>query len=713
MEQLDIIQLIENNPITKLSGNYNNELLEKIKEHFTDFEQQLFLSSFYCYLNHHPTNDFVIDLDNVWKWLGFFQKENAKRLLEKQFILDKDYKILQIIKDEQKKGSGGHNKKKILLNVKTFKSLCLKAGTKKADEIHEYYMKMEELIQETINEENTLLKEQLLYSNNNIEEKVLQIKNQQELLDKQKQYIEKENEELKEKTLLEQFPINTQCVYIGLVDNKTLGKPNSKMYRETVIKFGQSNNLNERVNTHKKTYENFRLYNAFKVKNKILIENCIKKHPTFKNRLRIVTIDDIAHRELIALDDGEYTIEKVEQLIKEIIKENEYNVENYNLLLNKNEELQNEIYRLKDTINEQEKLLKNNDKKIHKLEYDVTNDIKSKIASNYAICKYGYFLYAYQYDNMRFVCSITRQKDYDTVFKNLKELYPSGEMICQEKCLYPLTEKNMMFILKQNCLSLGQNKFEGSISFLISGDEEDIAINGTPKVLKYLKDKKEILDACIVGEPTCPNYLGEMIKYGRRGSINFKLNVTGKQGHVAYPELANNPIDVILKILSALKALNLDLGTENFTASHLEITDITVGNKAGNVIPAEAKADFNIRFNNLHNCASLTILVEEICRKYSDNFSLTSNCSAESFVNDKTSHLINNLSDAITQVTSITPILSTTGGTSDARFIKDYCQVIEFGLVNQTAHHKDEHVDCQDIIDLKAIYLTFLKKYFQ
>ena len=257
------------------------------------------------------------------------------------------------------------------------------------------------------------------------------------------------------------------------------------------------------------------------------------------------------------------------------------------------------------------------------------------------------------------------------------------------------------------------NKFEGSISFLISGDEEDIAINGTPKVLKYLKDKKEILDACIVGEPTCPNYLGEMIKYGRRGSINFKLNITGKQGHVAYPEFANNPIDVILKILSALKALDLDLGTENFTASHLEITDITVGNKAGNVIPAEAKADFNIRFNNLHNCASLTILVEEICRKYSDNFSLTSNCSAESFVNDKTSHLINNLSDAITQVTSITPILSTTGGTSDARFIKDYCQVIEFGLVNQTAHHKDEHVDCQDIIDLKAIYLTFLKKYFQ
>ncbi len=489
MEQLDIVQLIENNPITKLSGNYNNGLLEKIKNTFTNFEQQLFLSSFYCYLNYHPINDFIIDLDNVWKWLGFFQKENAKRLLEKQFILDKDYKNLHIIKDEQKKGSGGHNKKKIFLNVKTFKSLCLKAGTKKADEIHEYYMKMEELIQETINEENTLLKEQLLCSNNNLEEKVKQIKNQQELLDKQKQNIEKEKEELKEKTLLEQFPNNTQCVYIGLVDNKTLGKPNSKMYRETVIKFGQSNNLQERVKTHKKTYENFRLYNAFKVKNKIEIENCIKKHPTFKNRLRIITIDDIAHRELIALDDEEYTIDKVEELIKDIIKENEYNIENYNLLLNKNEELQNEIYRLKDKINEQEKLLKNSDKKIQKLEYDVTEDIKSKIASNYALCKYGYFLYAYQYQNMRFVCSITRQKDYDTILKNLKDLYPSGEMICQVKCLYPLTEKNMMFILKQNSVSLGQNKFECSVDNIIK------ILNVSVKLEEVLTEQSKNIDA--------------------------------------------------------------------------------------------------------------------------------------------------------------------------------------------------------------------------
>ena len=208
-----------------------------------------------------------------------------------------------------------------MLNIKTFKSLCLKAGTKKADEIHEYYIKMEDIIQEVINEENSLLKEQILYSNIKLEEKVKQIENQKELLEEQKQSIEKEKEQLKENTLLEQFPLNTQCIYIGLVDNKTLGIPGKKMYNETVIKFGQSNNLQERVKIHKKTYDNFRLYSAFKVKNKIEIENCIKKHPTLKERLRIITINDMAYRELIALDDAEFTIEKVEQIIKDIIKE--------------------------------------------------------------------------------------------------------------------------------------------------------------------------------------------------------------------------------------------------------------------------------------------------------------------------------------------------------------------------------------------------------
>jgi len=162
-------------------------------------------------------------------------------------------------------------------------------------------------------------------------------------------------------------------------------------------------------------------------------------------------------------------------------------MENYILLLNKNEELQNEIYRLKDTINEQEKLLKNNDKKIHKLEYDGTNDIKSKIAANY-----GYFLYAYQYENMRFVCSVIRKKDYNGILRNLKGLYPSEEMIYQEECSYPLTEKNMLYFLKQKCVSLGQNNFEGSINDIIKTIKmcvkfEEVSIKA--EEFYYLEDK--------------------------------------------------------------------------------------------------------------------------------------------------------------------------------------------------------------------------------
>ena len=475
METLNIVNLIESNPITKLSSDYNYKLLVKIKNNFTDFEQQVFLSSFYCYLNYHPINDFVIDLDNVWKWLGFSQKVNAKTLLEKQFTINKDYIVPLLL--QQKKlphTKGGQNKETIMLNINTFKKFCLKAGTKKADEIHEYYIKMEGLIQEVINEDCVELKKQL--------------EDQKQQLEDQKQNIGKEKEELKEKTLLEQFPLNTQCIYIGLINNKTLGIPGNKMYNETVIKFGQSNNLQERVKTHKKTYDNFRLYSAFKVKNKIEIENCIKKHVTLKERLRIISIDDITYREIIALDDNEFVIENVEQIIKEIIKENEYNIENYNLLLKKNEELQNEIYRLNDVINEKNKFIEKGNNKIQKIEYDITDDIKHKIASNYAICKYGYYLYAFQYEPMRFVCSITRQKDYELLINNLKTQYANGEIVYQTKCSYPLTEKNMTFILKENCVSLGQNKFESSVE-----DIEKI-LNVSVKMEELLINKSKDID---------------------------------------------------------------------------------------------------------------------------------------------------------------------------------------------------------------------------
>jgi hypothetical protein len=535
MEQLDIVKLIENNPITKLSNDYNVKLLSKIKENFTNFEQQIFLSSFYCYINCDPIKDFVIDLDKVWEWLGFNQKSNAKYMIEKNFSNDKDYKIFAPESSVAKKeGRGGHNKETIVMNVKTFKKFCLKAGTKKADEIHDYYIKLEELIQTTINEECSEIK--------------LQLTQQNQLLEN----VEKEKEDLKEKTILEQFPLNTQCIYIGLVDNKTLGKPNSKMYHETVIKFGQSNNLVERVKCHKNTYENFRLYAAYKVKNKIEIENCIKKNPLLQKRIRSIMINDICYKELIALDDEEYTLEKVEQFIKDIIKENEYNVENYNLLLKKNDELQNEIYKLKHELEDKNKIIEKSDKKINKLEYDVTDEIKLKIASNYAICKYGYYLYAYQYEEMRFVCSISRQKDFETVNNNLKDLYPNGKMICQEKCSYPLSEKNMMFVLKQNCVSLGQNKFESSIDNVMK------IINVSVKLEEILIDQSKDLDML---------------------TETFSNNIKSNIGEDVDPE-----VPIVRKAKRSIDQINKDTGEVIKTYESIEAAGRSIGLTTGTAV---------------------------------------------------------------------------------------------------------------------------------
>ena len=454
---LNIVELIENNPITKLSQDYNVKLLTKIKSSFTDFEQQLFLSSFYCYLNYHPTNDFVIDLDNVWKWLGFHQKQRAKELLEKHFVVDRDFKCLLTFESEQKK-RGGHNIKKILLNIKTFKSLCLKAGTKKADEIHDYYLKMEEMIQEVITEECVELKIRLEQKEQIIEEQ------HQQIVVNQIQ-TEKEKEELKERTLIEQFPVNTQCIYIGKIDNKTLGKPNSKMYREAVIKFGQSNNLAERVKTHKKTYDNFRLHAAYKVKNKIEIENLLKKHPILEKRLRLITTQDgITHREILAIDDDEFSIERVEDHIKEIIKQNEYNLENYNLLLKKVAEQEIELTHLKQELDAEKTRIADLTAKLNNYTGEGEASTKSmvKIASNYALCKYGYFLYVFQCEEMRFICSISRQKDFDTLSKTLIDQYPRGMMKLKCVVSYSFSEKNMMFLLKQHCVTLGANKFQAS-----------------------------------------------------------------------------------------------------------------------------------------------------------------------------------------------------------------------------------------------------------
>ena len=289
-------------------------------------------------------------------------------------------------------------------------------------------------------------------------------------LDQAKQQIEtnvakneKEKQKLVEETLILQFPVNTQCIYYGHIDNRSLGQA-PRVHNEQLIKFGQSNNLAERMAVHKKTFTNFRLVAAFKVKNKIEIENCIKRHPVLQKRIRSLMINDINHRELLALDSNEFTIDRIDEHIKEIIKENEYNIENYKLLLDKNFKLEDEIRRLENDAKEKDTLLEKANKDLSVYKGDICGDVKNKIASTYAICKYGYFLYAFECQPMRFKCSIVRQKDYDMLINNLTNLDPTGSMKHTVKVTYPMTEKIMVFLLKQSLTGIGNTTYEGSIA---------------------------------------------------------------------------------------------------------------------------------------------------------------------------------------------------------------------------------------------------------
>jgi succinyl-diaminopimelate desuccinylase len=261
-----------------------------------------------------------------------------------------------------------------------------------------------------------------------------------------------------------------------------------------------------------------------------------------------------------------------------------------------------------------------------------------------------------------------------------------------------------------------RRKFNGSISFLITGDEEGLAINGTKKVVEYLKKRKEKIDFCIVGEPTNPNKLGEMIKIGRRGSVSGTIMISGSQGHVAYPHLSNNPINTLVKICKKLNEYKLDKGNKNFQPSNLEFTSINVDNNATNVIPATAKAQFNIRFNNLHTSSSLKkkiySIVRNFCKKNKCKFKIDFHVSGESFLTkpNKTIYMAKNI---IKKITRITPVFSTTGGTSDARFIRKISPCLEFGLVNKTMHKIDECVSLKDLKNLTKIYQNILEDYFK
>ncbi|CAN1595887.1 ArgE Acetylornithine deacetylase/Succinyl-diaminopimelate desuccinylase and related deacylases [Candidatus Pelagibacterales bacterium] len=259
-------------------------------------------------------------------------------------------------------------------------------------------------------------------------------------------------------------------------------------------------------------------------------------------------------------------------------------------------------------------------------------------------------------------------------------------------------------------------KLKGSISFLITGDEETVAINGTQKVIQKLIQKKEKIDFCIVGEPTNENRLGEMIKIGRRGSITGHLTILGTQGHVAYSYTYNNPSTIIVEVLNKIKKLKLDGGNKDFEPSNLEVTKINIDNTADNVIPAEAKASFNIRFNNLHTSNSLkkklNKIFSSITKKSKASYKIKYNVSGESFLTkpSKTVYMIKNV---IKKSTKINPVLSTTGGTSDARFIKKIAPCIEFGLISKTIHQVDEMAKVADLKKLKNIYLDILVNYFK
>ncbi|WP_018407280.1 succinyl-diaminopimelate desuccinylase [Methylocystis rosea] len=255
----------------------------------------------------------------------------------------------------------------------------------------------------------------------------------------------------------------------------------------------------------------------------------------------------------------------------------------------------------------------------------------------------------------------------------------------------------------------------GTLSLLITGDEEGVSINGTVKLLEWARARGERFDHCIVGEPSNASTLGDMIKIGRRGSLSGRIRVIGKQGHVAYPQRAENPAPIIARIVSALSGHELDKGTTHFERSNLEFSTIDIGNPAVNVIPGEARAQFNVRFNDVWTHESLKERILQVIKEAAPNANVEVEfppSNARSFIT-KPGAFTELVVDAVRQVTGLTPELSTTGGTSDARFIVNYCPVLELGLTNETIHAVDENARVADIDGLCAVYTRIIERYFE
>lgn len=261
----------------------------------------------------------------------------------------------------------------------------------------------------------------------------------------------------------------------------------------------------------------------------------------------------------------------------------------------------------------------------------------------------------------------------------------------------------------------GRAKFKGSISFLITGDEEGPAINGTAKVLQWMKDNGHIPDHCIVGEPSCVDTLGDTIKIGRRGSLSFTVGVEGRQGHAAYPHKADNPIPKLARFIDRISAASLDGGNEHFDPSTLAVTTFDVGNPAGNVIPSRATAKFNIRFSPEHSFSSLRSWVDEqieaVKAEMGGTWSVSATEGADAFITEPGA-FVGLVLDAVERETGVLPKLSTSGGTSDARFVKDYCPVLEFGPTNATIHQTDERIGVDELRATQSVYGRIIADYF-
>ena len=255
--------------------------------------------------------------------------------------------------------------------------------------------------------------------------------------------------------------------------------------------------------------------------------------------------------------------------------------------------------------------------------------------------------------------------------------------------------------------------FSGSIVIMLTLDEENESINGIKEVMPYIKEKGIILNDCLVGECTSSNMLGDTVKIGRRGSLNFKIIAKGTQGHVAYKDKFKNPIPFLVDFITDISSEQLDFGNEDFSASQVEITSIKTSTNSSNVVPSEATAHCNIRFNNFHTISSLKDFFNNVILKHPKISLEFAENNAESFISNKDSYIAKSIKSAIEKTLNLTPEFTTTGGTSDARFIKNYTNVVEFGMLGKGMHEVDEKISIKDLINLNKTYLEFLKIYFK